>query len=85
MAMADANDQPTVTIHPHGELTTYFGRATKSVVPVTPGMTILALIERLNVPPGEVWVYALNGETVKPDATLKGGDSLELFSPVAGG
>lgn len=75
----------TVTIHPHGELTTYFGRATKVVVSITPGETVAALIERLAVPAGEIWVYALNGETVKPEATLGTDDSLELFSPVAGG
>jgi len=77
--------EPTVTIHPHGELTTYFGRATKVIVPVAPGETIAALIDRLAVPAGEIWVYALNGETVKPDATLGTDDRLELFSPVAGG
>lgn len=76
---------PTVTVHPHGELTSYFGRVTKVLVPVAPGMTIAALLEQLSVPAKEVWVVALNGETVKPDATLNGGDSVELFSPVAGG
>ncbi len=76
---------PTVTVHPHGELTSYFGRVTRVQVPVTPGMTIAALLEQLEVPAKEVWVVALNGETVKPDATLNGGDSVELFSPVAGG
>ena len=76
---------PTVTVHPHGELTSYFGRVTKVQVPIAPGMTIVALLEQLSVPAKEVWVVALNGETVKPDATLNGGDSVELFSPVAGG
>ena len=75
----------TVTVHPHGELTSYFGRVTKVQVPIAPGMTVAALLEQLGVPAKEVWVVALNGETVKPEATLSGGDSLELFSPVAGG
>ncbi len=83
-AAADG-DTPTVTVHPHGELTSYFGRVTRVQVPITPGMTIAALLEQLAVPAKEVWVHALNGETVKPDATLNGGDSIELFSPVAGG
>ena len=78
-------DTPTVTVHPHGELTSYFGRVTRVRVPITPGMTIAALLEQVGVPAKEVWVHALNGETVKPDATLNGGDSVELFSPVAGG
>ena len=75
----------TVTVHPHGELTSYFGRVTRVQVPIEPGMSIAALLEQLGVPAKEVWVHALNGETVKPDATLSGGDSIELFSPVAGG
>ena len=80
-----ANGDATITVHPHGELTSYFGRVTRVQVPITPGMTIAALLEQLAVPAREVWVVALNGETVKPDATLNAGDSVELFSPVAGG
>ena len=80
-----ASDTATVTVHPHGELTSYFGRVTRVQVPIEPGMSIAALLEQLGVPAKEVWVHALNGETVKPDATLSGGDSIELFSPVAGG
>ena len=75
----------TVTVHPHGELTTYFGRVSRVKAPITPGMTIAALLEQLAVPAKEVWVVALNGETVKPEASLQAGDSVELFSPVAGG
>ena len=81
----DAYDAATVVVHPHGELTSYFGRTSKVTTPIEPGMTIAALLERLGVPAKDVWVHALNGETVKPDATLSAGDSLELFSPVAGG
>lgn len=74
-----------ITIHPHGELTAYFGRVSRVVVPIEPGITIAALLRQLGVPAGEVWVCARNGETVKPDAALANGDVLELFSPVAGG
>ena len=81
---ADAG-APTVTVHPHGELTAYFGRVNRVVVPISPGTTIEALLAQLSVPAGEVWVCARNGATVKPDATLADGDVLELFSPVAGG
>ncbi|MDP8924565.1 MAG: sulfur carrier protein ThiS [Chloroflexota bacterium] len=80
-----ASGEASVTVHPHGELTAYFGRVSRVHVPITPGMTISALLEQLGVPAKEVWVHALNGETVKPDATLADGDTLELFSPVAGG
>ena len=77
---------PTIIVHPHGELTTYFGRSYGGVtVPIEPGLTIDGLLERLGVPAKEVWLVARNGETVKRDALLQPGDSVELFSPVAGG
>ncbi|MGE3268773.1 MAG: MoaD/ThiS family protein [Chloroflexota bacterium] len=77
---------PTITVHPHGELTTYFGRSYGGVpVPIEPGITIDTLLERLGVPATEVWLVAKNGETVKRDVTLAAGDTVELFSPVAGG
>jgi sulfur carrier protein ThiS len=85
--MSQGADQPatTVTVHPHGELTTYFGRSSRVDVPITPGLTIAGLLEQLGVPSGEVWLCARNGETVKQDAALAAGDTLELFAPVAGG
>ena len=77
---------PTITVHPHGELTTYFGRSYGGVpVPIEPGITIAGFLERLGVPAKEVWLVAKNGEQVKRDVTLEPGDSLELFAPVAGG
>jgi sulfur carrier protein ThiS len=77
---------PTITVHPHGELTTYFKRSYGGIpVQIEPGITIDRLLERLGVPAGEVWLVAKNGETVKRDVTLEAGDSLELFAPVAGG
>ena len=77
---------PTIIVHPHGELTTYFGRSYGGVtVPIEPGLTIDGLLERLGVPAKEVWLVARNGEQVKRDVTLQPGDSLELFAPVAGG
>jgi sulfur carrier protein ThiS len=76
----------TITVHPHGELTTYFGRSYGGVpVPIEPGITIAGFLERLGVPAKEVWLVAKNGEQVQRDVTLEPGDSLELFAPVAGG
>ncbi len=75
-----------VTVHPHGELTTHFGRVQGGVeVSMTPGMSIRELLASLNVPAGEVWVCARNGAVVQPDEPLSPGDVLEIFSPVAGG
>ena len=77
---------PTITVHPHGELTTYFGRSYGGIpVPIEPGITIDGFLERMGVPSKEVWLVAKNGEQVKRDVTLQPGDSLELFAPVAGG
>lgn len=77
---------PTVIVHPHGELTTYFSRTYGGVpVPIEPGITIDRLLDQLGVPAKEVWLVARNGETVKRDVTLQPGDSVELFAPVAGG
>ena len=77
---------PTITVHPHGELSTYFGRTYGGVpVPIEPGITIEGLLEQLGVPAKEVWLVAKNGDTVKRDVTLEAGDSVELFAPVAGG
>ena len=77
---------PTIKVHPHGELTTYFGRSYGGVpVPVEPGISIDEFLQRQGVPLDEVWLVAKNGEQVKRDATLQPGDSLELFAPVAGG
>jgi sulfur carrier protein ThiS len=82
----DGQHEPTITVHAHGELTTYFGRSYGGVqVAIEPGLTIAAFLERQGVPIKEVWLYAKNGETVKADATLDAGDDLELFAPVAGG
>jgi len=82
----EQQDGPTITIHPHGELTTYFGRHYGGVnVRIEPGMTIAELIETLGIPSKEVWLVAKNGDQVQRDVTLEPGDSLELFAPVAGG
>ena len=84
--ISNGQDGQTITVHPHGELTTYFGRSYGGIpVPIEPGITIDGFLERMGVPAKEVWVVAKNGEQVKRDVTLQPGDSLELFAPVAGG
>lgn len=83
---SNSPDGPTITVHPHGELTTYFGRSYGGVpVAIEPGITIDLLLERIGVPANEVWLVAKNGETVQRDVTLQPGDTVELFAPVAGG
>ncbi len=77
---------PRITVHPHGELTSYFGRKFGGIpIAIEPGISIDTFLERLGVPLDEVWLVAQNGEQVKRDSILQAGDSLELFAPVAGG
>jgi sulfur carrier protein ThiS len=77
---------PSIVVHPHGELTSYFGRTFGGIsVAIEPGISIDGFLERVGVPLSEVWLVAKNGEQVKRDSTLQPGDSLELFAPVAGG
>ncbi|MCC6179468.1 MAG: sulfur carrier protein ThiS [Chloroflexi bacterium] len=87
--VTQAADTARITVHAHGELTTHFQRSSTVNVATRPGITIAGLLDRLGVPPHEVWICALNGDSVKMDAvqdvTLQDGDTLELFSPVAGG
>lgn len=76
----------TITVHPHGELTTYFGRSYGGVpVTIPPGISIDGMLACLGIPSEEVWLVAKNGEAVKRDVTLDAGDTVELFAPVAGG
>jgi sulfur carrier protein ThiS len=83
---SDSPAGPTITVHPHGELTTYFGRTYGGIpVAIEPGISIELLLERIGVPANEVWLVAKNGETVQRDVTLQPGDTVELFAPVAGG
>src|SRR4051812_50227319 len=82
----DSSAGPTITVHPHGELTTYFGRSYGGIpVSIEPGITIDGLLERLGVPANEVWLVAENGETVKRAARPQPGDSLEIFPPAPRG
>jgi sulfur carrier protein ThiS len=86
MTAQDPAATARITIHPHGELTTYFGRSYGGVpVTIPPGISIDGMLEHLGIPADEVWLVAKNGETVKRDATLNAGDTVELFAPVAGG
>ena len=63
---------PTITVHPHGELTSYFGRSYGGVpVPIEPGITIAGLLERLGVPAKEVWLVAKNGEQVQREDIVR--------------
>lgn len=82
----DGQSEPSIIVHPHGELTTYFGRKFGGIpVAIEPGISIDGFLARLGIPLDEVWLVAKNGEQVKRDSTLQPGDALELFAPVAGG
>ena len=54
-------------------------------MPTGSGITITALLEQRGLPGGEVWVCAMDGATVRPDAGLADGDVREHFASVAVG
>lgn len=43
------------------------------------------ILERLNIPAGEVSILLINGFHQKPETTVKDGDIVALFPPVGGG
>lgn len=53
-------------------------------VEVADGATVQAVSDLFDLP-GRHCVFVLNGATVKTDATLRDGDRLQAFPPMAGG
>jgi sulfur carrier protein ThiS len=74
-----------VTIRPHGELVTYFGRRGELSADLPSGSTVREMLAQFNVPENEVWMVARNGTIAKATDPVADGDQIEVFSPVAGG
>jgi sulfur carrier protein ThiS len=55
-----------------------------SEVELVDGATVQAVADLLDLP-GRHCVFVLNGATVKADVTLREGDRLQAFPPMAGG
>ncbi len=75
-----------VTVKLYGNLKKYLPEKKEiAQMPVADGTTIAALLVRLGVPDGEVWMCALNDNVVYATNALHDGDVLEVFEPVGGG
>ena len=49
-------------------------------------MSLVRLLEGLGVPPGEIAIVTVNGQTVLPeDAVVAHGDQVEVYPPIGGG
>lgn len=75
-----------VTVALFSDLKKYSPRGTDAFeFEVQPGTSVAGVVEALGIPPGEVWLAAVNGRTVDEGHQLSPGDRVALFSPVAGG
>ena len=75
----------TVTVHMHGNLRRFLPEgADRTVLEVEPGATIEALLAGLGAA-RDTWLVAVNGVTADRDRTLRAGDLLDCFEPVAAG
>ena len=55
-------------------------------VPLSQPIRLLALIESLGLPPGEVAIAVVNGSAVALEAALvSDGDRVQLYPPIGGG
>ncbi|MGB8648546.1 MAG: MoaD/ThiS family protein [Anaerolineae bacterium] len=75
-----------ITLRLYGNLRKYAAdKRDRTVIEITEGMTIQALLLALGVPDNGWWMAALNDTVVEPETTLHDGDLLEVFDPVGGG
>ena len=53
--------------------------------PITPGMTVRELLDRLGIPEEEAKLIFINGVKGDEDAILQGGERVAVFPPIGGG
>ncbi|WP_428559249.1 MAG: MoaD/ThiS family protein [Solidesulfovibrio sp. DCME] len=56
-----------------------------NALPIGPGETVNALIDRLGIPREEVKIVFVNGTAADLDRVLADGDRVGIFPPVGGG
>lgn len=56
-----------------------------NALPIAPGETVSALIDRLGIPRDEVKIVFVNGSAASLDRVLADGDRVGIFPPVGGG
>lgn len=54
-------------------------------LPIAPGETVNALVDRLGIPQEEVRIVFVNGVSAALDRELADGDRVGIFPPVGGG
>ncbi len=74
-----------VSLWMNGNLRRFLDWGESREVEVVPGTTVEALMEKLGVPKGEVWLISVNGELKEASYLLEAGDDVRLFEPVTGG
>ncbi len=75
-----------ITLRLYGNLKKYASdKRDRTVVEAPDGQTIRQVLESLGVPESGWWMVAVNDTVVQQDVTLRDGDLLEIFEPVAGG
>ncbi len=75
-----------ITVKFHGNLKKYLPqKKEQAAMEIEIGVTIRALLARLNVPDSDVWLCAINNNVVDECSALREGDTLEVFEPVGGG
>ena len=60
------------------------GRQKRYDLPAKDVASVLDILSRLNIPPGEVAILLVNGRHAKPETTITDGDLVALF-PASGG
>lgn len=86
--MTDRNENLSgqVRIRLFGELSRFSGgRGYSFEWPLGPSASVSDIIEAIGIPEVEVWMVAINGIKVTPNARPKAGDEVMIFSPVGGG
>ena len=57
----------------------------KKPYPITPGMSVKDILNRLKVPFDDIKLVFINGKKADFQTTLKGGERVGIFPPIGGG
>jgi sulfur carrier protein ThiS len=75
-----------LTVHLFGDLRRYLPKGQEAMdLEMPESATASAVLERIGIHPGEVWLVRANRQVVSEDVPLHDGDELEIFEPVGGG
>ena len=81
----EQNAGMTITLHMHGNLRRFMPEgADRRAMDVPAGATVESVLRALGAEK-DIWLVAINNDTVERDAVLHEGDVLDCFEPVAAG